>query len=67
MAAICIRETGALDQALARELTPLLVEEGQRREMSHRMHGLARPDAAAEIANAIQETLFGAQQRRRAA
>ena len=54
-------QTGALDKALARGLAPLLVEETQRREMSQRMHDLARPDAAAEIAKAIQETLYGVQ------
>jgi len=60
-------QTGALDKALARELTPLLVEETQRREMSHRIRGLARPDAAAEIAGAIHERLYGVRERRQAA
>ena len=58
---------GALDQALARELTTLLVDEEIRRDMSLRMQGLARPEAAAEIANAIYETLYGVQNGRLAA
>ncbi|MGI9427522.1 MAG: UDP-N-acetylglucosamine--N-acetylmuramyl-(pentapeptide) pyrophosphoryl-undecaprenol N-acetylglucosamine transferase [Bythopirellula sp.] len=60
-------QAGALDKALARELTPLLVEESQRHEMGFRMHSLARPDAAAEIATAISETLYGVQQQPMAA
>ena len=60
-------QTGALDKALARELSPLMMDETQRREMSHRMHSLARPDAAAEIASAINETLFGTHEHRAAA
>jgi len=60
-------QTGALDKALARELTPLLVEETQRREMSHRMQSLARPDAAAEVAGAIHERLYGVRERQQAA
>ncbi len=60
-------QSGALETALARELTPLLVEESQRHEMSLRMQSLARPEAAAEIAASIQETLYGVQDRRAAA
>lgn len=60
-------QAGALDKALARELSPLIIEETKRHEMSHRMQSLARPDAAADIANAIHETLYGAQDRRMAA
>ena len=60
-------QSGALETALARELTSLLVEESQRQEMSHRMQSLARPDAAGEIAEAIQQRLYGAQNRRAAA
>ncbi len=57
-------QSGALDKALARELTPLVLEETRRFEMSHRMRSLARPSAAADIAGAVQETLFGAQDSR---
>ncbi len=60
-------QSGALETALARELTPLLVEESQRQTMSHRMQTLARPDAASEIAGAIRERLYGTQDRRAAA
>jgi len=60
-------QTGALDKALARELSPLLVEESQRLKMRHNLRGLARPEAAAEIAASIRETLYGAQDRRLAA
>ncbi len=60
-------QSGALETALARELTPLLVEDSQRIEMSHHMQSLARPDAAAEIAGVIQERLYGVQSSRAAA
>jgi len=60
-------QTGALETALARELMPLLMEESQRNEMRHRMGTLARPSAATDIATAIHETLYGAQDRRAAA
>ncbi len=60
-------QPGALETALARELTPLLVDESKRQEMSHRMQSLARPDAAAEIAGAIRDRIFGVQDRRAAA
>jgi len=60
-------QTGALDKALARELSPLLVEESQRLKMSHNLRGLARPEAAAEIAASIHEALYGAQDRHLAA
>ncbi|NOY29248.1 MAG: UDP-N-acetylglucosamine--N-acetylmuramyl-(pentapeptide) pyrophosphoryl-undecaprenol N-acetylglucosamine transferase [Planctomycetes bacterium] len=58
---------GMLDKALARELTPLVVDEALRREMSLNIHALARPDAAADIAAAIQETLGGNRSERLAA
>ncbi|NOZ40820.1 MAG: UDP-N-acetylglucosamine--N-acetylmuramyl-(pentapeptide) pyrophosphoryl-undecaprenol N-acetylglucosamine transferase [Planctomycetes bacterium] len=60
-------QSGTLETALARELTPLLVEETQRHEMSLRMQSLARPEAAAEIAGAIHQRLYGMQDRREAA
>ncbi len=60
-------QTGALETALARELTPLLMEEPARHQMRLRMQSLARPDAAGEIATAVHETLFGVQDRRAAA
>ncbi len=60
-------QSGALGTALARELTPLLVEDSQRHEMSLRMQSLARPEAAAEIAGAIRDRIFGVQERRAAA
>jgi len=56
-------QAGALNKALARELTPLMVDEPLRLKMSHNMRGLARPEAAAEIASTIHETLFEAQSR----
>jgi len=52
-------QTGALDTALARELSPLLVDQTQRYKMSHRMHELARPEAAADIAASIRSALYG--------
>ena len=60
-------QAGALDKALARALTPLMLEEPLRQKMSHNMSGLARPEAASEIASTIHETLFGTQGRRAAA
>jgi len=48
-----------LDKALARELTPLMVDEQLRREMSLSVHALARPDASADIAAAIKTALYG--------
>jgi len=60
-------QSGALETALARELTPLLVEESQRHKMSLRMQSLARPEAAAEIAGAIHERIYGVQSSRVAA
>jgi hypothetical protein len=58
---------GALDRALARELTPLLAEAELRARMGLAMQRLARPDAAAEIAAAVYETLYGARTTRVAA
>lgn len=52
-------QTGALDKALAREIGPLVIEEAQRQKMTHSMHSLARPAAAADIAGAIHEALYG--------
>lgn len=52
-------QAGALDKALARELSPLVIEEQKRFEMSHRMQSLARPSAAADIAASVQEALYG--------
>lgn len=56
-----------LDAALARELTPLVSDDQFRQEMSLNIHALARPDAAADIAASIQETLFSAPSIRQAA
>ena len=52
-------QSGALDKALARELTPLLLEENRRFEMSHRIQSLARPSAAEDIAQAVHERIYG--------
>ncbi|MCH2115386.1 MAG: glycosyltransferase [Pirellulales bacterium] len=56
-------QTGALDTALAKELLPLVTEAETRQEMGRRMHSLARPQASAEIAAAIENTLFGDRRR----
>ena len=53
-------QTGALDKALASELKSLLANAQLRQDMSGKMQGLARPQASAEIAAAIQDTLCGA-------
>jgi UDP-N-acetylglucosamine--N-acetylmuramyl-(pentapeptide) pyrophosphoryl-undecaprenol N-acetylglucosamine transferase len=53
-------QTGALDKALARELKPLISDGQLRHDMGLRMQRLARPQASAEIASAIQDTLCGA-------
>lgn len=60
-------QVGALDTALARELTPLMVEAELRQKMSLRMQDLARPDAASEIAAAIQDKIYGQRTERIAA
>ncbi|TWU25594.1 UDP-N-acetylglucosamine--N-acetylmuramyl-(pentapeptide) pyrophosphoryl-undecaprenol N-acetylglucosamine transferase [Bythopirellula polymerisocia] len=52
-------QAGSLDKALAREITPMLVDENLRKTMSANMRSMARPDASAEIAAAIQVALFG--------
>ena len=52
-------QTGALDKALARELKPLISDGQLRHDMGLRMQRLARPQASAEIASAIQDTLCG--------
>ncbi len=53
-------QTGALDTALARELKPLLSDGPLRHGMGLKMQSLARPQASAEIATAIRDTLCGA-------
>ena len=50
---------GSLDKALARELTPLIMDENLRKTMALNMRGLARPHASAEIAVAVREALSG--------
>lgn len=52
-------QSGALDAALARELSPLLSDADQRREMALQMQELARPQAASEIAGAVFDHLTG--------
>ncbi|MEQ8210645.1 MAG: undecaprenyldiphospho-muramoylpentapeptide beta-N-acetylglucosaminyltransferase [Lacipirellulaceae bacterium] len=52
-------QSGALDAALARELSPLLSDADQRRKMAQSMQELARPQAASEIAGAVFEHLTG--------
>lgn len=52
-------QTGALDTALACELKSLLCDNQLRSEMGQKMHSLARPEASAEIASAIRDTLCG--------
>jgi UDP-N-acetylglucosamine--N-acetylmuramyl-(pentapeptide) pyrophosphoryl-undecaprenol N-acetylglucosamine transferase len=53
-------QTGALDTALASELKPLVCDGQLRHEMGLKMQSLARPQASADIASAIQETICGA-------
>jgi UDP-N-acetylglucosamine--N-acetylmuramyl-(pentapeptide) pyrophosphoryl-undecaprenol N-acetylglucosamine transferase len=48
---------GPLSDALVEHLTPLLCEEPRRRIMAENMRGLARPDAAAKITDAIRSIL----------
>lgn len=60
-------QTGALETALARELTPLLLDEPVLHQMRLRMQSFARPGAATEIATAVRETLYGTRESRLAA
>ncbi len=53
-------QVGSLDKALARELTPMIIDENLRKTMALNMRALARPHASAEIATAIHEALYGA-------
>ena len=57
----------SLDKVLATELSGLLVDDESRRHMSHQMGQLARPEASAEIAESIQNVLFGNRRGRMAA
>lgn len=57
---------GALSAALTNELRTLLIDDAARRRMAQQMHTLARPRAAADIADAVLAHL-GAVSRRRAA
>lgn len=52
-------QLGSLDKALARELTSLIVDQNLRKTMSLNMRALARPQASAEIASAVQQALYG--------
>jgi UDP-N-acetylglucosamine--N-acetylmuramyl-(pentapeptide) pyrophosphoryl-undecaprenol N-acetylglucosamine transferase len=52
-------QLGSLDKALARELTSLMVDQNLRKTMSLNMRALARPQASAEIASAVQQALYG--------
>ncbi len=52
-------QAGSLDKALAREITPLLIDENLRKTMAANMRSMARPNASAEIAAAIHDALFG--------
>jgi UDP-N-acetylglucosamine--N-acetylmuramyl-(pentapeptide) pyrophosphoryl-undecaprenol N-acetylglucosamine transferase len=52
-------QLGSLDKALARELTALMVDQNLRKAMSLNMRALARPQASAEIASAVQQALYG--------
>jgi UDP-N-acetylglucosamine--N-acetylmuramyl-(pentapeptide) pyrophosphoryl-undecaprenol N-acetylglucosamine transferase len=61
-AALTIDETdlqASLEAELVEHLIPLLGDESRRAKMAAQMRGLARPDAAANIGNAVYETLFG--------
>jgi UDP-N-acetylglucosamine--N-acetylmuramyl-(pentapeptide) pyrophosphoryl-undecaprenol N-acetylglucosamine transferase len=61
-AATTIDETdlqASLEAELVEHLIPLLGDESRRVKMAAQMRGLARPDAAANIGNAVYETLFG--------
>lgn len=53
-------QEGALDAALACELKTLIAGDELRAEMGRKMHSLAQPQAPAEIAAVIYDTLFGA-------
>ncbi len=50
-------QTGALDTALARELKSLISHSQLRHDMGLKMQSLARPQASADIASAILDTL----------
>ena len=52
-------QSGSLDTALAHELTTLATDEQLRRTMSENMRQLARPQASADIATVIHDTLYG--------
>jgi len=56
-------QSGALDIALAKELLPVVTDEEVRQQMSRKMRGLARPQASAEVAAAIHDTLFSGRSR----
>jgi len=47
--------TARLDDRLVRALAPLITQDEQRVTMSRRMHALARPQAAEEVASIIRE------------
>ena len=52
-------QEGALDKALARELEPLVTGDQHRHQMAQAMQGLAKPQAAEAIAEAIATNLCG--------
>jgi UDP-N-acetylglucosamine--N-acetylmuramyl-(pentapeptide) pyrophosphoryl-undecaprenol N-acetylglucosamine transferase len=52
-------QLSSLDKALARELTSLMIDQNLRKTMSLNMRTLARPQASAEIASAVQQALYG--------
>jgi len=56
-----------LSAALAREVQPLVIDELRRQKMAHNMRQLARPQASADIAEAICNTLGCSHSRRMAA
>lgn len=48
---------GGLDDALVKELAPLVSDHHARAELSRNMHKLARPEAAAQVASIVMEHL----------
>jgi UDP-N-acetylglucosamine--N-acetylmuramyl-(pentapeptide) pyrophosphoryl-undecaprenol N-acetylglucosamine transferase len=65
-AATIIDETedlASLEASLVAELKPLLSDSSRRTRMGANMRRLARPDAGANVCNAIHDTLFGMKMR----
>lgn len=52
-------QRNSLHLALARELKPLLVDRELRETMAGNIHGMAKPQAAADIASIVYRSLYG--------